>query len=160
MRHARAASVHYFPRWVLLAWMLFGLSLLLAAGACRRAEPVAETATASPAGQGTLAGTLRGPDGTTPIWGRTVQAVNVQTGERREVVTSNTGVFTFELPAGRYRLEPSLRPGEVVVRQPGVIDLTRGHVDAPVHILLAASRAAHPHGPAYRTNNGLGSPIA
>jgi hypothetical protein len=144
---------------VLLAWVLLGLSLLITVGACRGGGPAVETASAA-AGQGTLAGTLRGPDGTTPIWGRTVQAVNVQTGERREVVTSNSGGFRFELPAGRYRLEPSLRPGEVVVREPGVIDLTHGHVDAPVHILLAASRAAHPHGPAYRINNGLGSPIA
>lgn len=134
-----------------------GLSVLVAAG-CRR--PVPEAAGAQQSPQATLAGSVRSPAGAAAVQGRTVEAINVQTGERRAVVTGSGGSFTFDLPAGRYRLEPALRPGESVIRQPGIIDVARGDVDGPIDIVLAEVRITHPHGPAYRIDNALGAPIA
>ena len=39
------------------------------------------------------------------------------------------------------------------------MDLEKGDIDSHIEFVLAAVRVARPRGPAYRVDNGLGSPI-
>ena len=50
-----------------------------------------------------------GPGSQAAIEGRTVEAINVDTGERQRETTSSTGGFTFKLKPGKYRVELTLR---------------------------------------------------
>jgi hypothetical protein len=100
-----------------------------------------------------------GPEGTSPIEGRVVEAVNVDTGERTSKTTNNAGGFAFQLKPGKYRVELSLRPGETLSKQPGVITLNQSDVDAHADFILGNPRVARPRGPSYRSDNGLGAPI-
>ena len=132
---------------------------LLLSGGCRRGVPVVDLGTKPPAAQGTITGIVRGPEGTSPLVGRTVEIVNADTGERHSARTSDNGGFTIKLPAGKYRLELPLQEGETLVKRPGIVDLGRGDIDSRIEFVLAAVRVSRPHGPAYRLDNGLGSPI-
>jgi hypothetical protein len=133
---------------------------LLWAGACRRGVPVVDLGSKPPAAKGTITGIVRGPEGTSPVTGRTVEVVNIATGEKHTVLTASNGGFTIELPAGKYRLELPLRDGETLVKRPGIVDLGRGDIDSHIEFVLAAAKANHSRGPGYRVDNGLGSPIA
>ena len=59
----------------------------------------------------------------------------------------------------RYRVELPLRDGEALVRQPGVIHVNRSDVDADADFVIGSGRASRPR-PAYRVDDGLGSPVA
>jgi hypothetical protein len=107
----------------------------------------------------TITGTVRGAEGGSPVSGRAVSAVDVKTGERRSVQTTSTGAFSIDLPAGQYRLDVEVRDGETVIKHPNVVDLDAGDVDSHVEFVVASARLARPRGPAYRVDNGLGSPI-
>lgn len=109
---------------------------------------------------GTISGTVRGPDGTSAIDGRTVEAVNVETNVRERTTTHSAGGFTFKLPPGKYRVELHLRDGEALVKQPGVIDLNRSDVDAHADFVLGPLRVLRPRYHAPRGDDGLGSGIA
>jgi Carboxypeptidase regulatory-like domain len=122
--------------------------------------PVLDAGPKPPAPRGTIAGIVRGPEGTSPIAGRTVEAVNITTGEKHTGVTGANGGFTIEAPAGKYRLELALKDGETLVKHPGVVDLDRGDIDSHIEFVLANVRITRPRGPTYRIDNGLGSPIA
>jgi hypothetical protein len=110
--------------------------------------------------QGTISGTIRGPEGSSPVSGRTVEIVNIATGERHSTTTTPSGNFRSQLPAGKYRLEPALRDGETVVARPDVVSLDGADIDPHVEIVLGATRVLRPRGPAYRVENGLGAPSA
>jgi hypothetical protein len=140
-------------------WLLLGVLALLLTGACRRGVPAVDLGPKPPAADGTLTGIVRGPEGTSPLAGRTVEIINEATGERRSVQTADNGGFTVKLPAGKYRLELPLKPGETIVKRPGVVDLDKGDIDSHIEFVLS-SRIARPSGPAFRVDNGLGSPIA
>jgi len=129
-------------------------------GACRRGVPIVDTAPKPRVANGTITGMVRGPEGTSPMSGRTVEAVNLNTGERASVVTGTTGGFTLKLPPGKYRLELALHDGETLTKRPDVVDLTRGDIDSHIEFVVGAARVARPRGPAYRLDNGLGSPVA
>ena len=45
------------------------------------------------------------------------------------------------------------------MKRPGVIDLGKGDIDSHIEFVLGAVRVSRPRGPAYRLDNGLGSPI-
>jgi carboxypeptidase family protein len=133
---------------------------LLWAGACRRGVPVIDLGPKPPAAKGTITGIVRASEGTVPVTGRTVEVVNVATGEKHTVQTVANGGFTIELPAGKYRLALPLRDGETLVKQPGIVELGRGDIDSHIEFVLAPAKANRSRGPAYRVDNGLGSPIA
>jgi hypothetical protein len=156
----RVNSCHYFPPWVTGLWLSLGILALLLSGACRRGVPVVDVGPKPSAARGTITGIVRGPEGTSAISGRNVEVINTVTGDRRSVVTGANGGFTIELPAGKYRLELSLRDGESVVKRPGIIDLDKGDIDSHIEFVLSTVRLARPRGPSYRLDNGLGSPIA
>jgi hypothetical protein len=134
--------------------------VLLASGGCRRGVPVVDVGPKPPAARGTLTGIVRGPEGTSAVAGRTVDIINVATGEKHTATTTQNGGFTIELPAGKYRLDLPLHDGETIVKRPGIIDLGHGDIDSHIEFVLANVRVARPHGPGYRMDNGLGSPIA
>lgn len=155
----RANRCHYFPPWVSGLWLSLGVLALLLSAACRSGVPVVDLGPKPPAAQGTITGIVRGPEGTSPVAGRTVEIVNADTGERHTTKTSDNGGFTMKLPAGKYRLELPLKDGETLVKRPGIIDLGKGDIDSRIEFVLATVRVLRPRGPAYRLDNGLGSPI-
>jgi hypothetical protein len=107
-----------------------------------------------------VTGTIRGPEGTSSMGGRTVEIVNVATGQRHSVTTTANGGFTSQLPAGKYRFELALRDGETLVARPDVVKLDAGDTDHHVEFVLGATRVLRPRGPGYRVDNGLGAPSA
>jgi hypothetical protein len=138
---------------------LAGLSVLLSLGACRRGAPVFDPSPGPPTTDGTISGTVRGPEGTSAIDGRDVVLVNIATGERASVKTNNAGGFTFKVKPGKYRVELALLSGEVLVKQPGVINVNKSDVDAHADFVIGASRISRPPFAAPRFD-GLGSPMA
>lgn len=156
----RATNCHYCPRWLAVLWLMLGFGALLFVGGCRTSVSAADTTPRLGGARATINGTVRGPDGALPVSGRTVDIVNIATGERRTTVTSPTGGFTSQLPAGKYRLELPLRDGETLIAQPDVVDLVNGVRDSQVEFVLGASRVIRPRGPGYRVENGLGAPMA
>ncbi|HEX5475142.1 MAG TPA: carboxypeptidase-like regulatory domain-containing protein [Vicinamibacterales bacterium] len=134
--------------------------VLLAGGACRRLGAVnVDTLPAPPGARATINGVVRGPEDAGPMAGRTIEAIDMRTGGRVRAVTNPAGGFTLELPPGHYRVDVSLHDGEVLLARPGAVELARD-ADRAIEFLIGPSRTSHPHGPAYRVDNGLGSPIA
>jgi hypothetical protein len=150
----------YWPRWAALAWLSVGLLALCSVAACRRGVSDVDLSPNPVSADGTITGTVRGPGRTSPVEGRAVEVVNAATGQRLRATTNTAGRFSFKLPPGKYRVELALRQGESLVRQPGVIDLNRSDVDARADFVLGTVRVLRPRGPAYRLDDGLGSPVA
>jgi hypothetical protein len=122
--------------------------------------PIIDTGPRPVQADGTISGTVRGPQGSAALEGRRVEAINVDTGERHRASTSNTGGFTFKLAPGDYRVEVTLLEGETLVKRPGVIHLNRSDVDANADFVIG-SRLARPRAPGSgRLDDGLGAPIA
>lgn len=140
--------------------MVGSLAFLVSVMACRQGVPVIDTTPRPVRADGTISGSVRGPQGTSAIEGRTVEVVNVETGERQRLATSNTGGFTFKVKPGKYRVELQLQPGETLVKSPGVIQVNRSDVDAHADFVIGVSRTAYPRFPRLRGDDGLGSPIA
>ena len=136
------------------------LVLLVTAVACRPGVPVIDTAPRPAEAFGTISGTIRGPEGTSPIQGRRVEVINVETGERESTDTNEAGGFTFKLKPGKYRVQLTLRDGETIVKQPGILDLNRSDVDAHADFVLGVVRVSRPRHPPAHTDSGLGAPIA
>lgn len=133
---------------------------LVAITGCRQGVPVIDTAPRPQRADGTISGTVRGPEGTSPIDGRTVEVVNVETGARQRTTTNSAGGFTFKVPPGRYQVELTLREGEVLAKRPGIMSINRSDVDAHADFILGVARTARPRGPVNRGVAGLGSPSA
>ena len=146
-RHAKAIC------WSVVALTLFTLA------ACH-GGPVVDLSTKPAEADGTISGSVRGPEGTSPISGRTVEAVNVDTGERQRASTSVTGGFTFKVKPGKYRLDLSLLDGETLIKRPDVINVNRSDVDAHADFVLGAARASRPRTRMPRSDDGLGAGIA
>jgi Carboxypeptidase regulatory-like domain len=136
------------------------VGIVFATGCQRTATAANRGPAAGSAAHATINGTVRGAEGGSPVSGRTVSIVDVKTGERRSVQTTSTGAFRIVLPAGQYRLDVDVRDGETVLKHPDVVAVDAGRVDSHVEFVVASARLARPRGPAYRVDNGLGSPIA
>lgn len=121
--------------------------------------PVIDLSTKPAEADGTISGIVRGPEGTTPVEGRNVEVINVETGERQRAATNNTGGFTFKVKPGNYRVELTVLDGEVVTKKPDVIHVNRSDVDAHADFVLSAARISRPRGRAPRADDGLGSAI-
>ena len=128
--------------------------------ACRQGVPVVDTTPQPQRADGTISGTVRGPEGTSPLTGRTVEVVNLETGERQRTTTNEAGGFTFKVSPGRYQVELLLRDGEVVVKRPGVMSVNRSDVDAHADFVLRVARSARPRPLGNRGFNGLGAASA
>lgn len=138
-------------------WLVAGIAALLYTGACRRGVPAVDLGPKPPAARGTITGLVHGPNDTA-LAGRTVEVVNVASGERFTIRTVSNGGFTIELPKGKYRLDVTLQDGETIVKRPAVVDLDRGDIDSHIEFVVVPARSARR--PSYRLDNGLGSPWA
>jgi hypothetical protein len=143
---------------------MIGVLVLVLAGGCRRGVPIVDTGPRPVEAAGTISGTVRGPEGTSALEGRIVEVVNLDTNERQRVATSNTGGFTFKVKPGSYRVEVTLRDGETILKQPGVMRVNRSDVDAHADFIIGTrggrGAASRPRNPAHQIHVGLGSPIA
>jgi hypothetical protein len=128
--------------------------------ACRRAVPTVDTAPKLTRADGTISGSVRGAEASSPIKGRVVEAISVESGERQRVTTNTAGGFSFKLKPGRYRVELALRDGESVVKRPGVIDLSQGGANTQADFVVGTVHISRPRYPLYRIDTGLGAPIA
>jgi hypothetical protein len=142
-------------------WLAGAVVAVSVAAACRQGVPVIDT-TPQPAemASGTISGTVRGPQGTTGLAGRDVEAINVDTGERVSVRTSTEGGFTVKVKPGKYRLSVNLQSGETIVKDPGVINVNRSDLDAQRDIVIGQSRLERPQHRSSAIPEGLGPPIA
>jgi hypothetical protein len=144
------------------AWLIVGSVALMSVDACRRGVPVIDPGDRPPTVDGTISGTVRGPEGTTSIVGRDVEVINVDTGERQKTTTGNAGGFTFKVKPGKYRVEVALVTGESVLKEPGVMNVNKSDVDAHADFILGAARVSRPRAPAsvQQGDSGLAPPIA
>ena len=118
--------------------------IAVATVACRQGIPVIDTTPGPTQADGTISGTVRGPEGTSPLDGRMVEVTNVDTGEKQRVATNNAGGFTFKVKPGKYQVQLTLREGEVLVKKPGVISVNRSDVDAHADFVLGIARVSRP----------------
>lgn len=132
---------------------------ILSVAACRRGVPVIDPGDPPPTTDGTVSGTVRGPEGTTAIAGRQVSVVNIETGERQTTNTNAAGGFSFKVKPGRYRVELALLGGEALVKQPGVMQINRSDVDAHADFIVASGKISRPRPPTSQAD-WLGPPIA
>jgi len=154
----RANRCHCAHRIVAL-WGVFGAAALVTLGGCRLGVPVIDPGPKPLQADGTISGTVRGPEGTSPVEGRVVQVVNIDTGERQRAVTSNVGGFTFKVKPGKYRVELTLLDGEHLVKKPDVLDVDRSDVDAHADFVLGSPSVERPRYHAPRSDDGLGAAI-
>src|SRR3954469_7094127 len=149
LQHARARDAmreircHCAHRTTAI-WIGVTLSTMLSLAACRPGTPVIDLGPKPPTTDGTISGTVRGPEGTSAIDGRTVEVVNVATGERQRATTNNAGGFTFKVKPGKYRVDLPLQNGETLVKRPDVINVNRSDVDAHADFVLGAARISRP----------------
>jgi hypothetical protein len=155
----RPASDRYRFLRVSLFWLTVGLVTIYAAAGCRKAVPALAAGSTGATGV-TISGTIRGPERTTAVDGRIVDVINLTTNQRRRVTTNQTGGFSVTLAPGAYRVELTLREGEAIVRQPGVIHIERSDADADADFVIGTGRISRPRAPAYKVDDGLGSPVA
>ena len=148
------------PPQAAAGWLVVVAVAVTVTLACQRSVPEVDTVPQPSQAAGTISGTVRGLDAALPADNRVVEVVNVDTGETRRVTTNHTGEFRCRLRPGKYRVALTLRAGEAVVRQPGIIDLQRTGRGVQADIVLGTSPVPRPRVPAYRTDDGLGSPIA
>jgi hypothetical protein len=156
-----AGRDHYWPLAVSLAWLTVGVLTIAAATGChQRVPPESSPAEAASRSQGTISGTIRGPEGTTPVDGRIVDVVNLTTNHRQRVTTNQAGGFSVTLAPGDYRVLLVLRDGEAIVREPGVIHVDGSDVGSDADFVIGTGRISRPRGPVYKVDDGLGSPVA
>ena len=139
-------------------WLLVGLLTVVTLAACHPG-PVVDLGPKPLEADGTISGTVRGPEGTSAIEGRDVEVVNIATGERQHTATNNAGGFTFKVKPGKYRVELAVHDGETIVKKPDVIDVNRSDVDAHADFIVGMSRISRPRFRAPRADDGLGSAI-
>jgi len=123
-----------------LAWVATLVAFVLGAGACRSLAPVPLDAQA----RGTVAGTVRGPEGVAPVADRLVELVEIESGRRESTKTNDVGDYSILVPPGRYRVEVALGPGEVVVSDPGLVDVAPSQLVAHVDVVLGGAGVVEP----------------
>lgn len=155
----RANRCHCAHRVVAL-WAVVSTTALVSLSGCRLGVPVIDPGPKPSQADGTISGTVRGPEGTSRVEGRTVEVVNVDTGERQRTATSNAGGFTFKVKPGKYRVELTLLGGEKVLKSPGILDVNRSDVDAHADFVVGSPSVERPRYHAPRADDGLGAGIA
>ena len=118
-----------------------GLCLVLVLAACRTGVPMFDANPAPPSIMGTITGNVSGEDGKSAIAGRRITAINTQTGERFEAVTSSTGGYTLKVPAAKYRMTVGLVEGEAIVKDEGTFSVSRSELQHDVDIRIGTKRA-------------------
>jgi carboxypeptidase family protein len=84
---------------------------------------------------GTVSGTVTTTAGS-PLEGRRVSAINVATEQHYDVITTNDGGYTIQVPPGRYRLEVELRGGDRIARQPQPTNVHVSDLDEELNFVI------------------------
>jgi hypothetical protein len=116
---------------------LFAVLVVLAGSACHTNRPLWSATPGDKTTPGTIAGIMRTAGGDV-LPGRRVDAIQVGTSQRYSAVTNVTGGFSIPVPPGRYRLDPELREGEKVLRDPGIVDINKSDLDANLVIVVGS----------------------
>jgi hypothetical protein len=116
---------------------LFPVLLLLAVTACHTNRPLWSATPGDKTARGTIAGIMHTASGDA-LPGRRVNAIEVGTSEKYSAVTNVTGGFSIPVPPGKYHLEPELREGERVLREPGIVDINKSDLDANLEIVVGS----------------------
>jgi hypothetical protein len=132
----------------------------VAVTACRRGSPVLDPSPKTPNPDATISGTVRGPEGTAAIAGRTVRAMNLDTGALFRAATNEAGGYTFKVPPGRYRVDVTLLAGESVAEQPDELNVGPADLEVTADFVLKATRLSQPRTRPLRMADGLGAPSA
>ena len=120
----------------LTSFVSIALVILLTACSASRG-PVIGKGNKSPDASGTISGIVRAATDNTPMAGRKVTAVNLETGERIEGTTATNGGYTIKVPIGRYHLEVELQMGETVTKAPDDVNITTSDLDAGRNFAIA-----------------------
>lgn len=110
---------------------------LLAGAACHTNRPLWSATPGDKTTPGTIAGIMRTAGGDV-LPGRRVNAIQVGTSQSYSAVTNVTGGFSIPVPPGKYRLEPELREGEKVLRDPGIVNINKSDLDANLEIVVGS----------------------
>ena len=123
---------------------LFTLSVcaVLVLAACRAGAPVTGGNAGAPPVMGTITGSVSSEDGKAGIQGRKVYAVNIDSGVRRSVVTSETGGYTLKVPPGKYRMELDLVEGEALVKDEGTFTVSASELQHDVDLRVGPRRSS------------------
>jgi len=114
---------------------LCAAALSLSIGCVTHGRAVIDTRAQPEGVGGTIAGMVSA-SGATVLPNRKVTAVNEETGQRYDVVTAGSGGYTVKVPAGKYRLELELQPGEVLEARPDPTDVNVGDLDPDRNFVL------------------------
>jgi hypothetical protein len=104
----------------------------------RRPEFGEQTEMPKESGSWRWTGVVRASEGSAPLGGRLVTAIEVTTGAKYESPTASNGGYTMKVPKGRYRLELQLRPGESLANQPEETQIDTSDMDAGRDFLVAS----------------------
>jgi hypothetical protein len=138
---------------------IFALAALVTVGGCKPSGRLDSNGTSQdPAA--TITGTVRGVEDSKTVGGRVIEAINVATNERLRARTNEAGAFILRVKPGKYRVELALKVGERLSQHPGVMEIRPSASDAHADFVIRTSPNTRPRGPAYRTDHGLGAPIA
>jgi hypothetical protein len=108
---------------------------------CLPRGPVVDTGAAPEGVGGTIAGTVSASDEKTPLAGRKITAIDATTSRRFDTSTGVGGSYSLKVPAGTYRLELELRPGEMLDARPEATDVGVGDIDSARNfVVTVASR--------------------
>lgn len=146
-----------------VTWVIAILVALIggvAGVACRRGVPVVDPGPKPPTVDGTISGRLTTENDAARLVARRVEAVNIDTGERRAVSTSTDGGFTLKVPPGKYRLQIELRPGETILKAPDTIDINESDMDDDILVVVSVAPPKPHPADSIRDTEGLGAPIA
>jgi hypothetical protein len=116
---------------------VFAVLVLLAGAACHTNRPLWSATPDDKTARGTIAGIMRTAGGDV-LPGRRVNAIQVGTSQSYSAVTNVTGGFSIPVPPGKYRLEPELREGEKVLRDPGIVSINKSDLDANLEIVVGS----------------------
>ena len=125
-----------------IALITVSLCAVLVLAACRAGVPVIGATPGPPAVSGTITGTISTEDGKSGIQGRKVTAVNLDTGVRRTVISSETGGYTLQVPPGKYRMEVELAAGEAIVKNEGTFSVSKSELQHDVDLRIGARRSS------------------
>jgi hypothetical protein len=128
------------------AWLI--ASVLMVTSACTPSRPVVDTGARPPNVGGTIAGTVSVTEEKAPLPGRMVTAIDEQSNATFRTTTGSNGGYTLKVPAGRYRLDIELRPGESLAERPDPTDVAVGDIDSARNFVV--TRASRGETPAQR----------
>ena len=110
---------------------------------CRTGKPIVDVGPDIESARATVSGTVRGPDGTSPLAARTVEAVQVDGDGRVTARTNVTGSYTLQVPQGVWRIQLVRIDGEDIIEQPSEpLKLGNSEMETGIDFVVAQAGVA------------------